>query len=128
MPVDVGWLYENRIIKLRQYGKVTSQQLVEAIEQSRQMIRQGKAPVHTISDGTGVDGNMDFALADLKKMIPTAVEGAGLMVSIQNRAMDRFFASVGMQLAGVRYKFAKDEQEALQMLIEYDPTLNDIVR
>jgi hypothetical protein len=33
-----------------------------------------------------------------------------------------------MQLAGVRYKFAKDEQEALQLLIEYDPTLNDIVR
>lgn len=128
MPVDVSWLYENRIIKLRQYGKVTSQQLVDAIELSRQMIRQGKPPVHTISDGTGVDGNVDFSLADLKNMIPTAVEGAGLMVAIQNRALDRFFAALGMQIAGVRYKFAKDEQEALQLLVEYDPTLNDIVR
>ena len=128
MPVDVSWLYEDRIIKLRQYGKVTSQQIVDAIESSRQMILQGQAPVHTISDGTGVEGNIDFSLADLKNMIPTAVEGSGLMVTIQNRALDRFFASLGMQLAGVRYKFAKDEQEALQILIEYDPTLNDIVR
>lgn len=128
MPVDVSWLYEDRIIKLRQYGKVTSQQLVEAIEVSRQMIRRGKPPVHTISDGTSVEGNLDFALADLKNIIPTAVEGAGLMVSIQSRALDRFFAAVGMQLAGVRYKFAKDEKHALQILLEYDPTLNDIIK
>ena len=128
MPVDVSWLYEDHIIKLRQYGKVTSQQLVEAIELSRQMIRQGKPPVHTISDGTGVEGNLDFALADLKNIIPTAVEGAGLMVSIQSRALERFFAAVGMQLAGVRYKFAKDETHALQILLEYDPTLNDVIK
>ena len=128
MPVDVGWLYENRIIKLRQYGKVTSQQLADAIEVSRRMIQQGKAPVHTISDGTGMDGGIDFSLADLKKIIPTAIEGAGLMIAIQNRSLDRFFAALGMQIAGVRYKFAKDEEEALRILIEYDPTLNDIVR
>ena len=51
-----------------------------------------------------------------------------MMISIQNRALDRFFTSLGMQLAGTRYKFARDEQEALRLLIEYDPTLNDIIR
>lgn len=128
MPIDVGWLYEDRVIKLRQYGKVTTQQLADAIEVSRRMIQQGKAPVHTISDGTGMDGGLDFSLADLKKIIPTVIEGAGLMVAIQDRSLDRFFAALGMQIAGVRYKFAKDEQEALRLLLDYDPTLGDIIR
>jgi hypothetical protein len=128
MPIDVSWLYENRIIMMRHYGKVTSQQLIDSIEISDHMIRQGKPPVHTITDGTGVEGNMELALADLKNMIPKAVKGAGLMVVIQQGAINRFFSSLGMQLAGVRYSFAKDKQEALRLLIEYDPTLNDIVR
>jgi hypothetical protein len=127
MPVDVSWLYENRVIMMRNYGKVTSQQVVAAMEKSNQMIRQGKSPVHIITDGTGVEGSIEVALADLKNMIPKAIEGTGLIVSIQHGAMSRFVAAVGMQLAGVRYKFVNDEQEALRVLIEYDPTLKDIV-
>lgn len=128
MPIDVSWMYENRIIKMRHYGKVTSQQVVDAIKISSQMIRQGKSPVHMITDGTGVDGRIEVELADLKNMIPRAIEGSGLIISIQHGTMNRFFSSLGMQLAGVRYKFANDEQEALRILIEYDPTLNDIIR
>ena len=128
MPVDVSWLYEKRILKVRHYGKVTSEQLVASMTQSQAMTLEGKPPVHTIVDGREVDGTIDFSLGDLRKMIPKVVEGSGMMISIQPRTLDRFFTSLGMQLAGARYKFAPDEQAALQMLIEYDPTLQNIVK
>jgi hypothetical protein len=128
MPVDVDWLYKNRVIKVRHYGKVTSAQLVASIERSAELTRQGEAPVHTIVDGRDVEGSPDVALGDLRKLIPTVPENAGLMVVIQHRVMDRFFTSLGMQIAGARYKFAPDEETALTMLLEHDPTLHSVVK
>jgi hypothetical protein len=128
MPVDVNWLYENRVIKVRHYGKVTSAQLVASIEKSVELTRQGQWPVHTLVDGRDVEGAPDVALGDLRKLIPTVTEGSGLMVVIQPRVRDRFFTSLGMQIAGARYKFAEDMESALMMLLEHDPTLNDTIR
>jgi hypothetical protein len=128
MPVDVGWLYENRVIMIRQHGRVTSAHIAAALDRSRELINQGTPPVHIITDSTDVDGNIEVALGDLRQMIPKAIEGSGLVVGIHPRALDRFMSSLGMQIAGVRYKFAKNEQEALETLLEYDPTLNDFVR
>ena len=128
MPVDVGWMYEKRVIKVRHYGKVTSAQLVASIARSAELTRQGEPPVHTIVDGREVEGSPDVALGDLRKLIPTVVEGTGLMVVLQHRVVDRFFTSLGMQIAGARYKFAPDEETALMMLLEHDPTLNSVVK
>lgn len=128
MPVDVGWLYEKRIIKTRHYGRVTAQQLIASMAKSQELTLQGDPPVHTIVDGRDVDGTVEISLGELRKMIPKVVEGAGMMISIQPRALDRFFTSLGMQIAGARYKFAPDEESALQMLLEFDPTLRDIVK
>lgn len=128
MPVDVGWLYEKRIIKTRHYGRVTTQQLIESMAKSQELTLQGEAPVHTIVDGRDVDGTVEFSLGDLRKMVPKVVEGSGMMISIQPRALDRFFTSLGMQIAGARYKFATDEEAALRILLEHDPTLQNVVK
>ncbi len=128
MPVDVSWLYENRVIKIRQYGHVTSGQISAALDRSRELIYQGQPPVHIVTNSTDVEGNIEVALKDLRQMIPKAIDGAGLIVGIHPRALDRFMASLGMQIAGVRYKFAQNEQEALEALLEYDPTLNSLIK
>ena len=128
MPVDVDWLYKNRVIKVRHYGKVTSAQLVASIAKSTELTRQGEAPVHTIVDGRDVEGSPDVALGDLRKLIPTVPDSAGLMVVIQHRVVDRFFTSLGMQIAGARYKFAQDEEAALRILLEHDPTLHNVLK
>jgi hypothetical protein len=127
MPIDVSWLYQKRIIKIRHQGRITSQQLIASFAESEKLTSQGIAPVHTIIDGREVDGTIEFSLGDLRKMIPKVSEGSGLVISIQPRALDRFFTSLGMQLAGAHYKFAPDEQTALQMLLEYDPSLQNII-
>jgi len=128
MPVDVDWLYKNRVIKVRHYGKVTSAQLVASIARSAELTRQGQAPVHTIVDSRDVEGSPDVALGDLRKLIPTVVDGTGLMVVLQERVRDRFFTALGMQIAGARYKFAADDESALRILLEHDPSLQDVVK
>lgn len=128
MPVDVSWLYEKRVIMTRHYGRVTTQQLIASMEKSREMTQQGISPVHTIVDGREADGTIELSLADLRKIVPKVVEGTGMLISIQPRALDRFFTSLGMQVAGARYKFAPDIESALQILLEIDPTLHDIVK
>lgn len=128
MPVEVSWMYSNRVIKVHQYGKVSSHQIVDAIAEAREMMKQGIAPVHTIVDGLDVEGKPDVALGDMRKLIPTIHETTGWMIVMQNRTMDRFFTSVGMQIAGIRYKFAPDEKSALKILLECDPTLIDVIR
>ncbi len=128
MPVDVSWLYENRVIRVHHYGRVTSAQLIASIDESARLTRLGHPPVHAIIDSLEVDGKPDVALGDLRKLIPALAEGTGLMVVLQQRVMDRFMTSLGMQIAGARYKFAADEKAALEMLIDHDPTLRDVIR
>ena len=128
MPVDVGWLYEKRVIKVRHYGKVTAAQLVASIERTSELTHQGQAPVHSIIDSRDSEGSPDVGLSDLRKLVPTVPEGSGMMVVIQNGAMARFLTALGMQIAGARYKFASDEEAALQALLEVDPTLHNVVK
>jgi hypothetical protein len=128
MPVDVGWLYEKRVLKVRHYGKVTAAQLIASMERTSEMTRQGHPPVHSIIDSRDSEGSPDVGLADLRNLVPTVPEGSGMMVVIQNGAMARFLTALGMQIAGARYKFASDEEAALQTLLEIDPTLRNVVK
>jgi hypothetical protein len=96
---------QNRVIKVRHYGNVTSAQLFASIEKSVELISQGQWPVHTIVEGRDVESSPNVALGELRRLIPTVAQGSGLVV-IQPRVMDRFFTSLGMQIAGARYTFA----------------------
>ena len=42
MPVEVSWLYPKRVIKIRHYGKVTSEQLVVSIAESVRLTEEGE--------------------------------------------------------------------------------------
>jgi hypothetical protein len=132
MPVETTWLYENRVLKSRHYGIVTLDQLVSSLKNSQQMTedahRRTNLPVHTIVDTRDMEGRADIGLGDLRKIIPRSFEGAGWTVALEMGPMERFIAAVGMQVAGARYKFVKDEAEAMRFLHEQDPTLSDVIR
>lgn len=126
MPVTTTWMYDKRVIVQKQIGTVTAKQMTEAIEDLRNMIREGDAPVHVFIDASQQSGQPDIGLGDLKTLVPKVIEGSGWMVVIQPSTLQRFFTSLGMQLAGAKYKFVKDEQEAINFLVEQDPTLNGL--
>ncbi len=127
MPIEMSWLYETRVIKIRHYGKVTSQQLIASFAEIDPMVAEGVRPVHVFVDSSAVEGRPEIALADLRHIIPQVVDGLGWMVVVQPRAFERFFTSLGMQIAGAKYKFAADQTEALKFLVEQDPTLRGVI-
>lgn len=128
MPVDVSWLYKDRVIKIRHYGRITSEQLIASMKKTEELTLQGQPPVHSILDGSAIEGSPAVSLGDLRRLIPTLTEGTGLMLVIQPRVMDRFFTSLGMQIAGARYKFVPDEAAAIRALLEHDPSLQDLAK
>jgi hypothetical protein len=128
MPAEVSWLYPKRVIMVRHYGKVTAAQLIESIAESLRLTEEGDKPVHTFLDSTGVEGKPEVSIGDLKDLIPKAIEGTGWTVAVQPRVLDRFFSSLGMQIAGARYRFVNNQEEAMNFLIEQDPTLLDVIR
>jgi len=128
MPVEVSWLYPKRVIKIRHYGKITSEQLVASIAEAVRLTEEGDKPVHSFLDSTEVEGKPEFSIGDLKHLIPRVIEGTGWTVAVQPRVVDRFFASLGMQLAGARYRYVKSEAEGMTFLLEQDPTLLNVIR
>lgn len=128
MPVEVSWLYPKRVIKIRHYGKITSEQLVHSIAEAVRLTEEGDKPVHTFLDSSGVEGKPELSISDLRHLIPRVIEGTGWTVAVQPRVLDRFFASLGMQLAGARYRYVNNEKEAMAFLLEQDPTLLDVIR
>ena len=128
MPAEVSWLYPKRVIKIRHYGKITSEQIVTSITETFKLTAEGDKPVHTFLDSTGVEGKPEFSIGDLKNMVPKVIEGAGWTVALQPRVLDRFFSALGMQIAGARYHFVNNQEEAIAFLLEQDPTLHDVIR
>ena len=128
MPVEVSWLYPKRVIQIRHYGKITSEALVASIAESRRMTEEGDKPVHTFLDTSEVEGNSEISIGDLKRLVPQVLDGTGWTVAVQPRIIDRFFSSLGMQLAGTRYRYVKSQEEGVAFLLEQDPTLLDVIR
>jgi len=100
MPIDVDWLYVNRIIKLRPSGKIYSAQVIAAADRLNELVRAGIPPVHTVIDGRDVEGAVDVGLGDMRKLISPLGEGVGWMVVIQHSVRDRFLTALGPQIAG----------------------------
>lgn len=128
MPVETTWLYGRRVLKMRHYGKITSEQLIASIDEMQAMVKQGVPPVHIYVDASAGEGRPEIALGDLKSIVPPVIDEVGWMVVVQPHALQRFFTSLGMQISGAKYKFVKDEREAMHYLLEQDPTLNDVIR
>lgn len=128
MPVDVTWMYGNRVILTVHHGRVSSQELIESIDETRRLVAEGQVPVHNLVDSSLAEGRIEMDIADLRRIVPRAAEGTGWMVIIQPRTLERFFTALGMQLSGAKYRFFPDRQAAIDFLLEQDPTLHDVIR
>jgi hypothetical protein len=127
MPIQMTWLYDRRIVSIRHYGKVTSQELIASFIDLEPMVAAGIRPVHVYVNSSETEGRPEVALGDLRRIVPKVLDGLGWMVVVQPRTFERFFTSLGMQISGAKYKFVADETAAMQFLMEHDPTLQDVI-
>ncbi|MBK8135006.1 MAG: hypothetical protein KA401_02745 [Anaerolineae bacterium] len=128
MPIETTWLHGKRVIKMRHSGKVSVEQLVASITDLQAMALSGVRPVHLFIDASDAEGRPEVALGDLKSLVPPTIEAIGWTVVVQPHAIQRFFTALGMQISGAKYKFVKNEQEAMNHLLEQDPTLIGVIR
>jgi len=122
MPFKVSWLVEKRVIFSQTSGYLTTDDLITHNSVMEEYARVGENLVHIISDSTDVTG-MNVGLRDLQKIRFPALPNLGWAISISPKPMERFFASVMMQLTNKRGRQFATLEEALRFLQEIDETL-----
>lgn len=130
MPYKVSWLVENRVILAEHYGVFTSQELPGYLEESLAMRDRaneangvGGPLVHTLTDARKLEKSA-MGLSDVQVTIRSLrQQRTGWSVYVHPRTVDRFLAGLGHQFAGVRYRVFATMPEAIDFLIEIDPTL-----
>jgi hypothetical protein len=130
MSYQVSWLLENRIMLISYVGVLTSTELraylaetMDLRDRANAALGVGGPLVHTITDARLLTKN-DIALKDALKVVETVrKQRVGWTVYIPANKMDLFFASLGHQLAGVRFRHFASIGEGVDFLKEVDDTL-----
>ncbi len=122
MPYEISWLVDKRVIFSQTSGFLIGDDFTALNAAMEEYARMGENLIHIISDSTEVTG-MDLGLRDLQKIRFPDLPNMGWAISISPRQMERFFASVLMQLTNKRGRQFATLEEALRFLQEIDDTL-----
>jgi len=125
MPYIMSWLVEKRVIYTRNYGFLTKEEISIQDQEQQSFIQQSENLVHIITDGTEMT-RADVSLRDLQKMQFVDVANLGWAIYISPSKMNRFFASVIMQLSKKRGRQFATLEEGLTFLQDMDDTLPPI--
>lgn len=130
MPYRLAWLLENRVMLIGYEGVVTSADLQAYLDESlalrdraNAVLGAGGPLVHTITDARRAT-KMEVTMKDGQNIIKTLrKQRVGWSVYIARSAFDQFFAGIGHQMAGVRYRSLNSVTEAVEFLKSVDDTL-----
>ncbi len=123
MPFEVKWHTDKRIILQRFYGRVTLEDVREAVNANDGFIEQGIAPIHLIVDAADID-NIPVHLRETSKISSNLNDpSVGWVILITNNPLSEFFVKLTSQLVKYRLGRAKSLEEALEFLARQDSTL-----
>jgi hypothetical protein len=125
MPYSLSWLVDKRIIYGRMYGFVTSEDLIAQSKEMEGYIRNSEQLLYIINDATDTTGT-NMGLRDLQKTQFPDAANLGWAVYISPKKMDRFFASVIMQLLKKRSREFATLSEGIRFLQDVDESLPPI--
>jgi hypothetical protein len=127
MASQIRWLVDKRIIYMSTSGTVTMDDVRSCNLAIMEMLEVGTPFIHVISDSTDMQKN-EIGLGDLVTMIKTVPSSPkmGWSIYVSKNKLDRFFASVTMQLSKTRNREFDSVEKALAFLMENDDTLSDI--
>jgi len=130
MGYKVSWLLENRIMLIAYDGVLSKADLKNYLMESMDMRDRANAAlgangplVHTITDASRLTKN-EISLKEAIKMIDILrKQRVGWSIYIAANKLDMFFATVGHQLAGVRYRTVANVSDGITFLKEVDDSL-----
>ena len=122
VTTKVSWLVDKRVIFMQPDGFLTGDDLVALMSVMEEYARGSEGLVHIVSDSSNISG-MNMGLRDLQKLHFPNIPNLGWAISISQKPMERFFASVLMQLTNKRGRQFATLDEALHFLQDIDDSL-----
>lgn len=132
MAYHVKWLLENRIMLITYEGVVTKADIQNYLTETMDMRDRANARlgpngplVHTITDARRMTKSEMSLKESLNMVSIVRQQRVGWSLYIPASRLDKFFASLGHQLVGVRFNSFQTVNEAIRFLIDNDETLED---
>lgn len=126
MGAKVSWYIEDRIILNYYWGEITNEELENSSKQSTEWIRSASDQVHSIVHTLDVTGYPVNLAQGLKLAAVVRNSNLGWMIMLSDDRMARFMASAVSQITRFRFRAVATEQEALEFLMDVDPSLPDL--
>lgn len=130
MSYQVSWLLENRIMLISYDGVLTKAELqmyladtMDVRDRANAILGAGGPLIHTITDARRMTKTEISLKEALKTVEIVRKQRVGWTVYIPANKMDLFFASLGHQFAGVRFRNFASISEGINFLKEVDDTL-----
>lgn len=130
MGYHISWLLENRILMISYEGMLTKADLHAYLAQTMDMrdranalLGEGGPLVHTITDASRMTGTELNLKEALKSIDAVRKQRVGWTIYIAAGKMDLFFASLGHQFAGVRFRCVDTIEDGIDFLKQVDDTL-----
>lgn len=130
MPMKQDWYIDGRVALVRFWGDVSVDDVVEALDVSAQLVKEGEYPkVHFLHDWSRINKfptNILQIRRDSKAQLDDE-EKLGWMVvfGMENRVL-RFISQVVLQVFNIPFRMFSTQEEAREFLKDIDPTLPDI--
>jgi hypothetical protein len=132
MGYRLSWLLENRILIVVYEGVMTKTDLQTYLAEAAVMrdhannvLGEGGPLVHTITDARRLTKNELSLKEALKTIESLRQQRVGWSIYIPAGKADQFFAVVGHQIAGVRFRCVESVSEGVELLKRMDDTLVD---
>lgn len=130
MGYRLSWLLENRILLISYEGMITKADLqtylaetMDMRDRANALHGEGGPLVHTITDASHMTGTELNLKEALKSLDAVRKQRVGWTIYIAAGKMDLFFAGLGHQFAGVRFRCVGSVAEGIDFLKQVDDTL-----
>jgi hypothetical protein len=124
MDYSVEWLIENEVVLVTQYQEFTIDIGAAMVrDASALMNTSSKAKVPFVVDARRVPGRIYNVFEALKMFRDNRTDKWGFTIAIGDKNAVQFVVQSVMQLTRIELRFAKDIDEALEILYRIDPTL-----
>lgn len=126
MPYTIDWLVDRRVILTTFYGSITADELKEFITEVREKAADGIPLVHHISNSLSLR-KVEFSLGTARNLVGALdmLKVLSWQIDINKNPINRMFANIIAQFAGMRTRTFSTPEEAVQFLKDIDPTLAD---
>lgn len=127
MPHEIQWLVEKRVILCTFHGTIHAEELEQFIGEVRSAAQTGIPLVHLITDSLDLQ-KLEISLATLKSLAQAAKMAGelGWIIDINRNPVNRMFAGLAAQFAGVRFRTVLQRELAVNFLKTNDLSLTEL--